>query len=270
MGVKKLFTDFTKKLGAFDVVGWSDLQMLSKKHSISIRDAEIAALSESVVPSRYISNVRFIGVNGQLKLLGSTATIVGCGALGGMLCELLARLGVGHLKLIDFDKFDETNLNRQIMCTEEDLGKSKVSCAKERISKINSAITATAYEVRLDEANAVQLISNSDVVLDGLDNAKDKITLEAACLNEKIPLVHGAIGDSRFQIASIRNRGLLENLYASGTENPVAGTPPCTAAACAAMQAGEMLKLLLGIGDIATDAILQCDWLFWHSNIIRL
>ena len=265
-----MFEKYVEKLGPLDVIAATDLSTVAKEQGLSLLDAQIAALGMGIVPRRYVANVRFIGAQGQQKLLRSAAAIVGCGALGGMLCELLSRLGVGRLDIIDFDVFDETNLNRQIMCVEEDIGRSKVICAKERAMRINPALTLHAHNVRFDASNAQALISNSDVALDGLDNAPDKLLLEKTCLSGNIPLVHGAIGDSMFQVATIRDDSLLGNLYAGGTENPVAGTPPCTAAACASLQAGEVLKILLGIGDIADGAILKCDWLFWSGHVIRI
>lgn len=265
-----MFANYAEKLGEFDVIGIENLRMVASQQGITVLEAEMAALREGFVPRRYIANVRFWGVQGQLKLLSSKAVVVGCGALGGMLCELLTRLGVGEIDMIDFDVFDESNLNRQIMCTERDMGKSKASCAKERAGQINSAVCARAIHTRLDASNALSLIEGCDVVLDGLDNAGDRLALEDACLKSRIPLIHGAISDSMFQVAPIVHQSLFDNLYAGGLENPVAGTPSCTAAACAAIQTGEAVKILLGIGDVAAGAILRCDWLFWSGNVIEL
>ena len=267
---RAVFDAHIQKKDGIDIIGRGALLQIASEENIRVREAEMAALDAQIVPSRYLANVKFFGVYAQLKLLSSRAAVIGCGAVGGMVCEILARLGIGRVHMVDFDVFDETNLNRQVMCREQDIGRSKVQCAKERAESVNSALTAIAHNIRLNEKNALSLIADSDLVFDGLDNARDKITLEKACLTSQIPLIHGAISDSTFQVATIRTQGILENIYAGSLENPVVGTPACTAMACATAQVAEGLKLLLGMGDVIDRALLRQDWLSWHNDVIPL
>jgi molybdopterin/thiamine biosynthesis adenylyltransferase len=267
---REIFEKYLSSQDGIHIIGHKELRQLATENALTTREMEIMALRVQVVPSRYLANVKFIGVSGQLKLLESQVAVIGCGAVGGSVCEMLARLGVGQVHLVDFDVFDETNLNRQIMCTEEDIGRSKVECTKKRMNLVNSGITSIPHNTRLTKDNALSLIRSCDLVFDGLDNAADKITLENACLSQRIPLIHGAISDSTFQVATITDSGILENVYAGGLENPPGGTPPCTAITCASAQVGEALKVLLGIGDIMDKALIRYDWLSCHSDVIPI
>ncbi|MDZ7761578.1 MAG: ThiF family adenylyltransferase [Desulfovermiculus sp.] len=96
------------------------------RHGVSCRDVQQGALGEGILPLRYLRNYGTMGLQGQAALLSSTAAIVGVGGLGGLIAELLSRMGVGHLVLIDGDCFEDNNLNRQLFATEETLGKSNV------------------------------------------------------------------------------------------------------------------------------------------------
>ena len=267
---REVFEPYVTSRDGYDIIGLKETQDISSKLGLTARETEALALKEKIVPSRYLANVKFFGIDNQRKLLDFKAIVIGCGAVGGMACEILARLGFGQIHMVDFDVFDETNLNRQLMCTEQDIGKSKVECAKNRVLSVNSAINAVAHNVRLDDTNAAALISGCDIVFDGLDNARDKLTLEKSCLASGIPLIHGAIGDSTFQVAAIKNNPILKNVYAGGLENPVFGTPACTAIACAAAQAGEALKILLDIGASQQNSILRYDWVSLHCDAIEL
>jgi len=255
-------------MGDQKVIGLEGIRNTAMERGASLRETEIAALSVNIIPCRYLANTKFIGAGNQMKLLSSKAVIVGCGALGGYVCDILARLGIGRLTLVDFDVFTETNLNRQSMCTEEAIGKKKAMCAMDRVMKINSSVEVSAVDLMLDESNASDLISGADVVVDAVDNPRSKLILEHACISEGIPMVHGALADSRFQVAVICGGHLLRNIYAAGFETATAGTPACTAAACAGLQAGEVLKLLLYPGDVSDNAMLRYDWQYWNHDVI--
>ncbi|MGB9826199.1 MAG: ThiF family adenylyltransferase, partial [Desulfofundulus sp.] len=113
---------------------------LAKELNMPRREIQITALESGIVPGRYLRNMGTVGVAGQLRLLSSTVAVVGCGGLGGLVVELLARMGVGRLVLVDGDVFDDNNLNRQVLCTEADLGKPKVMAAYERALAVNAAV----------------------------------------------------------------------------------------------------------------------------------
>ncbi|HET89732.1 MAG TPA: HesA/MoeB/ThiF family protein, partial [Chloroflexi bacterium] len=108
---------------------------LARQYDASIREVELAALEEGVVPWRYVRNVGTMGVAGQSTLLHSTVAVVGLGGLGGYVVEALARAGVGRLMLIDGDRFEEHNLNRQILSSEARLGQAKADVARRRVAE---------------------------------------------------------------------------------------------------------------------------------------
>src|SRR5450756_1524815 len=114
---KSLVTPDKKKMRVIDL---QSVRLISSKKKVTRREVEIFCLENNVVPIRYLRNIGTIGIEGQLKLLRSTVAVCGAGGLGGTIIELLARQGIGHLVIIDNDKFAENNLNRQIIATESD------------------------------------------------------------------------------------------------------------------------------------------------------
>lgn len=183
------------------------------------------------------------------EILGAcTAAVIGCGGLGGYLAEMLARLGIGHLILCDGDVFDETNLNRQLMCTEKNLGQNKAEASKLRLSEINSSTEVAAVSSFLDGDNGPEMLENCDIVLDGLDCAADKLMLQEICSKLEIPLIHGAADGWFGQIAAIYpGENLLTELYSSEPEEM--SCPSFTPAVIAGMMVSETVKVLLGCGE---------------------
>ncbi|MEJ2745694.1 MAG: ThiF family adenylyltransferase, partial [bacterium] len=118
----------------------SAVEAISSATGVGLREVEIAALEGGIVPLRYQRNVGSLGIEGQLKLRLARVAVVGAGGLGGTIIELLARVGIGALTVIDGDTFTEDNLNRQLLCTEEWVGRSKVEAARQRVSQVNSAV----------------------------------------------------------------------------------------------------------------------------------
>ena len=118
---------------------------------------------------RYERN-RIFSRNQQEELASKKAAVIGCGGLGGYAAEMLARAGVGHITVCDGDVFDETNLNRQLLCTEAIIGMPKARAAAERINSINSEVKAEAFSCNLTEENAEEILKGCDVVIDALDS----------------------------------------------------------------------------------------------------
>ena len=180
-------------------------------------------------------------------LRGKTVAVIGCGGLGGYLIEQLARLGVGNIRCIDGDVFDESNLNRQLLCTLSEIGTSKAQAAADRVRQIDPKIQAQAYPVFLEEENARRLIAGCDAVLDGLDTIPARKILAEACAQEKIPCVYGAVSGWIAQAAiSMPGDGLLEKLYPENANIQDKSVLSFTPALCAAMQAALCVKLLTG------------------------
>ncbi len=194
---------------------------------------------------KYDRQKLFLGDKNQNKLGKSTVTVVGLGALGSVAAELLARSGV-NLILVDRDMVDETNLQRQMLFNEKDLGKMKAEEAENKLRQINSKIKIKSYNTELNKDN-INIIK-SDLVLDCVDNIKTKMLLNDYAVKNRIPLVHGA---------AIREVGTLFNVMPGGpclrciykgklnTETcAVVGVLNALTAVVGSMQAMEAMKIL--------------------------
>ena len=240
---------------------------IATSQGISAKEVEITALKQGIVPRRYLRNMGTIGLGGQIKLLQSIVAVVGAGGLGSTVIELLARQGIGHLIIIDNERFTEQNLNRQIMSTEENLGQYKVTVAARRVGEINSATTVTAFRKRLTRENAQNLLSSAQVVVDGLDNLPSRLAVERACRHLAIPYVYASIAGFSGQLMTIfpEDTG-LSSLYGSsvntipeqGIETKI-GNPPATPAIIAALQVQEVVKIITGVGTPIRNQILLVD-----------
>ena len=134
-----------------------------------------------------------IGVEGQEKLLNAKILLVGAGGLGSPLGLYLAAAGVGRLGIVDFDKVDFTNLQRQIIHRTEDVGRLKVESAKERINAINPDVQVTTYNTRLTRENILDILKDYDLAIDGTDNFQTRYLVNDACVFQKKPNVYGSI-----------------------------------------------------------------------------
>ena len=239
---------------------------LAREFQTSRREVEISALKDGVIPIRYQRNIGTIGISGQLKLLQAQAAVIGAGGLGGTVIELLARIGVGRLIIVDGDVFSEDNLNRQLFCTENNIGKSKVMAAAGRVRKINSAIEVTSHQAFLNAENVDSFITGCTVVIDALDNIPVRLLLQEAAQRLQIPLVHGAVAGFIGELMTILpgDRGLTD-LFAPDHDNPATGieieigTPTITPAFIAAGQVMEAVKIILGIGKSILNRLLYFE-----------
>jgi molybdopterin/thiamine biosynthesis adenylyltransferase len=198
--------------------------------------------------------------------LKSTVAVVGAGGLGGTIVELLARQGIGHIIIIDNDRFAEQNLNRQLMSTEKNLGKYKALVAAKRVAQINSAVTVTTFLEKLNKENARKLLKGARVVADALDNLPSRFAVENACRSLKIPLVHGTIAGFCGQLTTIfpEDAG-LSCIYGGSDRYPEQGievkigNPSATPAIVAAWQVQEIVKIITGIGKPLRNTLLLLD-----------
>jgi molybdopterin/thiamine biosynthesis adenylyltransferase len=198
---------------------------------------------------------------------------VGCGGLGGYVIEMLARIGIGHLVCIDGDCFDESNLNRQLYATEANIGHGKAQAAMKRLAQVNTEVKVTIFEEQLGEDNGHQLLSGCDIIIDAVDNVVSKLLLERFAFEEKIALVHGAIGGWYGQVTTIMpGNWTLEKLYKrsrQGIEKSL-GNPSFTPATIASIQVAECLKVLLNKEGCLENKILMVDLLNHDYEIIEL
>lgn len=201
-----------------------------------------------MLSERYSRNIGAITQAEQEVLRAKSVLIAGGGGLGGYVLAHMLRIGVGGITLCDFDVFDETNLNRQLLCTLDTLGASKAQTAAEYAAVVNPDVRFRALRERLDGDSCRRILPGHDLVIDALDNVESRIELASACREAGLPLVYGAVGGWTLQAAVIMPEHpakALERLYAGGA----AAEPSClsfTPSVCAGIQAAEAVKLLLG------------------------
>ena len=144
--------------------------------------------------------MNFLKKDEQLKLKNAKVAVIGCGGIGGAAIEMLARMGVGSLSIVDKDAFSISNINRQVMSDFHNIGKSKVTVTRERIQKINPFIKIEAFNCEVDEDNVDTIIESSDVVIDAMDNIISRVIVSRECRRSKIPFIHGAVHASMGQV----------------------------------------------------------------------
>ena len=196
---------------------------------------------------RYIRNLGALTEKECALLREKTVLVAGCGGLGGYLIEMLLRLGLGELRAADGDRFEASNLNRQLLSTQELLGKPKAEAAAERAAAVNPDVRFLAVPEFVTEANVRKLIQGCDAVLDALDNIASRNILAKACTEAQIPMIHGAICGWSAQAAIVMpGDGLMEQIYPKGaaltSKASLSFTPPF----CAALQTALCVRLLTG------------------------
>lgn len=218
-------------------------------------------------PHRYDRN-KILTLQEQHELSEKNALVLGCGGLGGYVIEMLARMGVGNIICCDFDTFSETNLNRQLLSTEQNLGKNKALEAVKRIQSINSDISASAITEKSIEKIKEQ-IKDVDIVMDCLDTVHDRLIVQKICKENNCAMIHGAIGGWFGQVSSIMpGNDTLSLIYPDGTEpDESQGNPSFTPAVVAGIQVSEAIKVLLGYEDILQRKLAIIDLL---SNEIQV
>ena len=223
-----------------------------------------------------------VGVEGQRRLEGSRVLMIGAGGLGSPAAFYLAAAGVGHLRIADDDVVDRSNLQRQILHTEARIGEPKVASAQATLGALNPRTQVEAVQARVTSDNIERLLDGVDVVLDGADNFPARYLLNDACVKLGIPLVYGAVQRFEGQVSVFdagRHRGELPCYRCLFPEPP----PPEFAPNCAEagvlgvlpgviglLQATEVVKLLLGIGDSLAGRLLQFDALSMRFRETRL
>ncbi len=232
---------------------------------LSLQEVELAALENGIVPERYVRNLNTYGLEQQARLLRSRAVVVGLGGLGGLVLELLARVGVGSLILVDGDRFEESNLNRQILCTLDQLGSRKVEVAADRVRQLNEAIAVRPEPCFLDAGNAFRLLADCDLAIDCLDSIAARRVLAQAARDRGIPLVTAAVAGTCGQLTIImpgdESAAAIygqDDALDRGAEATL-GCLPQAVALLAALESAEALKLMLGQESALRGRLLLFD-----------
>ena len=190
---------------------------------------------------RYDRQIRMpeIGTEGQRKLEQSVVTVIGCGGLGAPVLTYLVQAGVGTVRIADGDTVSISNLNRQFLHWEEDIGKEKVHSAAEKLRRLNPQIRVETFPFYLTEDNADRILSGSDVVVDCVDSLAGRLLVGRQCLARDIPLVEGAVqGFYGYVLDISRKTACLECLGYSPGEKPCAGSGPRGCGRCDWLPAG--------------------------------
>lgn len=219
--------------------------------------------------SRYERHISLpeIGEKGQQKLLESRVVIIGAGGLGSPAALYLAAAGVGTIGVVDMDTVEESNLQRQILHSTETIGKNKVDSAEKTLSALNPDVNVITYNTLLNKENAIEVIENYDVVVDGTDNLQTRYLINDASVKTGIPVVHGSIFQYEGQITVFdpKNGPTYRDVF---PEPPESGTAPnCTEAGVlgvlpgivGSIQALETIKLILEIGEGLSGRLIVFD-----------
>lgn len=214
---------------------------------------------------RYERNMMALSPEENDKLKHFKVCVIGCGGLGGYVIESLGRIGIGHMTAVDGDVFDESNLNRQLLSSEDVIGKSKAEIAKVRMKSVNSNVKVNVVSEYVKEDNCESILKGHDIIIDALDNIKTRILIEKSAQKLKIPLVHGAIAGWYGQVSVIMpEKPFYGKIYNEdinkGVETEL-GNLPFTAAATASVQAAEAIKVLLKKGENLSGKLLTIDLL---------
>lgn len=216
-----------------------------------------------------------IDVRGQEKLLASRVLIVGLGGLGSPVAMYLAASGVGHLVLVDHDRVDLTNLQRQIVHATERVGQDKVTSAAHGLDAINPGVRVTTINQKLEGAALEEQVQQVDAVVDTTDNFASRFAINEACMRAGKPLISGAVVRFEGQVAVFPPGGpCYRCLYAEGGGPDEAcatlGVLAPAAGIIGSIQAVETLKVLLGIGQTLAGRLLLFDALNMEWREIRL
>jgi adenylyltransferase/sulfurtransferase len=222
-----------------------------------------------------------IGIRGQEKLKLAKVLVVGAGGLGSPVLQYLAAAGVGHIGIVDFDKIELSNLQRQVIFTTEDVGQPKAAVAQVHLQKLNSEITVTAHQLQLTAENALQTIAAYDLIIDCSDNFPTRYLVNDACVLQEKTLIYGAIYKFEGQVAVFnaplpeRRSAHYRDLYPTPPTREMA--PNCNDAGVmgvlpgiiGSLQANEAIKIICGIGQPLIEKLLLFDLLSVGSTLVK-
>ena len=216
-----------------------------------------------------------VGEDGQRRLAQAKVLIVGVGGLGSPIALYLAGAGVGTLGLIDDDVVSVSNLQRQVLYAEAQVGEPKVKCARERLMALNSGITVNIHQQKLLAENARELIAPYDIVVDGTDNAMVRYVISDMCQALGKTYVYGAICGFEGQVSVLcRGKATYRTLYPDEQDlkdahaaKAVIGVTP---AIVGSVEAAQVLQLICGYGEPLTDKLWTIDLRTMQTFVIRV
>ena len=207
--------------------------------------------------------IRGFGENGQEKLKRAKVIVAGSGGLGSPISIYLAAAGVGTIRIVDHDRVELSNLNRQVLHWDKDIGRNKVDSATEKLSQLNQSVKIEAVEEMINEANISRLVAGFDLIVDAMDNLPTRYLLNKAAIESNIPFFHGAVYGLEGRVMTIipGKTACLRCVYRGlilQEKFPVIGVTP---AVIGCIQVTEVIKYITGIGKLLTNRLLVYDGL---------
>ncbi|MFC1944952.1 ThiF family adenylyltransferase [Chloroflexota bacterium] len=213
------------------------------------------------------------GVEGQDKLKESHVVVAGLGGIGCAASMYLASAGVGNIDVVDCEYVECSNLNRQVLYLEDDLGKKKTLSAVKKLAKLNPHIKVTPIFKKITEENAIDIVRGAHIVIDGLDNFDTRFKLNAACVAEGVPFIHGGVHGLLGEVTTIipGKTCCLACIFSRSPKTrsniPVFGATP---ALVAVIQVMEAIKLISGFGSLLAGKMLYVDGEKMEFNLVNL
>ena len=219
---------------------------------------------------RYKRQMMLFGEEGQERLKKAHIFIAGAGGLGSPVSIYLAVAGVGTITIVDMDVVDLTNLNRQILHFDRDIGKKKTASAEEKLQALNPDIKINAIDVKIEESNAVKLIGKADGIVDAMDNYPTRYLLNDVAIAKEIPLFHGGIRGFYGQATTIipGKTPCLKCIFPKAPPKEVFPVVGVTPGIIGTIQANEVIKYLLGSGELLTGRLFIWDGMQAHAEEI--
>lgn len=215
---------------------------------------------EKIEAEKYIRQIMLFGEEGQEKLKRATVFVAGAGGLGSPISTYLAVAGIGKIIIADFDRVERSNLNRQFLHHERDLGREKVISAKEKLLSMNPDIEVEIIQEMITDENADLIVPACDLIIDALDNFDTRHVLNRLAVKRNIPLIHGAVAGYRGQATTVipGKTACLCCIFHSFKKEvfPVLGTTP---GVIGSIQANEAIKYLTGQGKLLENRLLLWD-----------
>ena len=265
---RKAFQNEDAKGNLVTCIRDADLLDISGDDTLPVREIYIACMEMGITPLRYLRNAPSIRLRDQITLARSSVSVAGAGGLGGHVISLFTRLGTGEIRVFDPDEFDETNMNRQVFCTTKNLGNNKAFAAAEECRSINPAVDVHPHATAVTSTDQASLMAGSQVIIDALDNTRDRLAIADIARILDIQMIHGAVaGFEGRMMTLLPGSTSFHHLFSTEENNPpkpvsaeqILGTTALAPAFIAPLQVMAALNILLDRKDFPVDRLIHGD-----------